>query len=63
MKDEKKVTFLDRELSLEDIKNIKSPVLREILKERFLSQSETTWKGCTHDKYSRFPYCGIMPND
>jgi len=71
MKDEKKLTLLSRELTLEDIENVKSPALREILKEHFLQQSDELKhkehskysEYSKYDKYSRFPYCGITPGD
>lgn len=62
MKDEKKVTLLGKELTTKEIENVKSPVLREILKEHFLQQSGEL-KIKEHSEYSRFPWCGIMPGD
>lgn len=67
MESEKKVIMLGRELTLKDIKNIQSPALQAILQERFLEMTEEPKEKHTdhheHEKYSRFPYCGMMPGD
>jgi len=72
MESEKKVTMLGRELTFKDIENIQSPALQAILKERFLEVTGEQKEGYFHtkhsdhhkyEKYSRFPYCGLMPGD
>lgn len=67
MESEKKVTMLGRKLTFKDIENIQSPALQTILKERFLEVTREPKERHTdrheHEKYSRFPYCGMMPGD
>lgn len=55
-----KITVLGKELTLDDIENVKSPAIRKILKEQLFQQSrEETSKGKIYWS-GRFPTCGII---